>query len=162
MFGWMFKHIQNCCVRLPLFKCILILPQFGKTSVMQSQRKAPRSLCATGTADRLNAAGPFPAVCQCWCYSMTVSTSLGMCFFCSPSRTPHMTGPSYDPWKHRGFAPITAAGRWNCGLRALSCLFSSPALPGEWETHLRLLAHSEEAIGVRGRGRCRVLQKGLA
>lgn len=100
---------------------------------MQSQRRAPRSLCAAGTADRLDAAGPFPAVCQSWCYSMTVSTSLGTCLLCLPLRAPRMTGPSSDPWKHRGFAPITAAGRWNSGLRAPSCLFTSPILPGEWE-----------------------------
>lgn len=117
---------------------------------MQSQWRAPRSLCAAGTADRLNAAGPFPAVCQSWCYSMTVSTSLGTCLLCLPLRAPRMTGPSSDPWKHRGFAPITAADRWNSGLRAPTCLFTSPILPGEWETYLGLLAHSQQAGGMGG------------
>lgn len=46
---------------------------------MQSQWRAPQSLCTVGTADRLNTAGPFPVVCQSWCYSVTVSASLRMC-----------------------------------------------------------------------------------
>lgn len=83
---------------------------------------------------------------------MTVSTSLGMCLLCLPLRAPHMIGPSSDPWKHRGFAPITATGRWNSGLRAPSCLLTSPNLPGEWETHLRLLAHSDEVGGDQHEG----------
>lgn len=86
---------------------------------------------------------------------MTVSTSLGMCLLCLPLRAPLMTGPSSDPRKHRGFAPITAAGSRNSGLRAPSCVFTSPVLPTEWETHLRVLAHSEEVGGIVKRGRSR-------
>lgn len=37
-----------------------------------------------------------------------------------------------------------------------SCPFTSPNLPSEWETHLRLLAHPEEvAHGVDGGDRAR-------
>ena len=56
-----------------------------------------------------------------------------------------MTDPSTDPWKLFGTTPITAAGRWNSGLRAPSCIFTSPILPGEPDTHLRLLAHAHGA-----------------
>lgn len=69
---------------------------------------------------------PIPAVCQSWCYSMTVSSSLGICPPNLPLCTPHMTGPSYDPWKHCGFAPITSVGRCNSGLHAPSCLYLLP------------------------------------
>lgn len=73
-----------------------------------------------------------------------------MCLPYLPLRTPHMTGPSFDPWKHCGFAPITAVGRWNSGLRAPSCLFTSPNVPGERETHLRLLAQRRLWVCVIG------------
>lgn len=93
---------------------------------------------------------------------MTVSTSQGMCFLCLPLCAPHMTGRSSDPWKLRGIAPITAAGRWNSGLRAPLCLFTSPTLPGEQETHPRLLANSEVGVGggIGGRREAWMLQGG--
>ena len=78
---------------------------------------------------------------------MTVSTSPGRWLLCLPLRAPHMTGPlRSDPWKHRGVAPITAAGRCDAGLRGPLITFS--ILPCEWETHLRLLALSHESGGV--------------
>lgn len=133
---------------------------------MQSQWRAPRSLCTAGTADRLNAAGPFPAVCQSWCYSMTVSTSLGMCLPCLPLRTPHMTGPSYDPWKHCGFAPITAAGRWiTLGYVPPHVSLPLPISPvsgrpiwGSWHIQRRLCVCVGGGLRISGRkkhGRCK-------
>lgn len=60
-----------------------------------------------------------------------------------PIPTSHMTGPSYDPGKYFGFAPITVG---NSGLCVPSCLFTSLNLPSDWETHLRLLAHYDEVF----------------
>lgn len=60
-----------------------------------------------------------------------------------PIPTSHMTGPSYDPGKYFGFAPITVG---NSGLCVPSCLFTSLNLPSDWETHLRLLVHYDEVF----------------